>query len=91
MAGVRSVTRTIRRVGPQLNPFRGNSPRRRHPGRYGAGYGPDTIDAARALPCPFVTLEAAGGVGLPRDVDRSSDRLATVMTTALADRPAPAR
>jgi AcrR family transcriptional regulator len=46
-----------------------------------AGYelrGDDAIDAIRALRAAlhgFVTLEAAGGFGLPVDVDRSFDRL----------------
>jgi hypothetical protein len=31
----------------------------------------------------FVTLEAAGGFGLPRDVDRSFDRLVDALDAAL--------
>lgn len=54
-----------------------------------AGYGlhgDDAIDAARALRAAlhgFVTLEAAGGFGLPRDVDRSFDRLVDALDAAL--------
>jgi AcrR family transcriptional regulator len=46
-----------------------------------AGYGltgDDAIDAARALRATlhgFVTLETGGGFGMPRDVDRSYERL----------------
>ena len=49
--------------------------------------GDDAIDATRALRAAlhgFVTLEAAGGFGLPQDVDRSFDRMVAAMTTALA-------
>lgn len=55
-----------------------------------AGYGlegDDAVDAARALRAAlhgFVTLEAAGGFGLPRDVDRSFSRLVAALDTALA-------
>jgi AcrR family transcriptional regulator len=61
-----------------------------------AGYGldgDDAIDAARALRAGlhgFVTLEAAGGFGLPRDVDRSFDRLVGALDAALTDWPATA-
>ncbi len=47
----------------------------------------DAIDAARALRSAlhgFVTLEAAGGFGLPVDIDRSFERLIGALTTALA-------
>jgi AcrR family transcriptional regulator len=62
-----------------------------------AGYdldGDDSIDATRALRSAlhgFVTLETAGGFGLPVDIDRSFDRLVRGLTTALAgwgDQPA---
>ena len=59
-----------------------------------AGYGlagDDAIDAARALRGGlhgFVTLEAAGGFGLPRDVDRSFDRLVGALHEALTNWPA---
>lgn len=55
-------------------------------GGYGL-QGDDAIDAARALRASlhgFVTLEAAGGFGLPRDVDRSFSRLVAALDTALA-------
>jgi AcrR family transcriptional regulator len=47
----------------------------------------DAVDAIRALRAAlhgFVTLEAAGGFGLPVDVDRSFARLVTGLTTAFA-------
>ena len=47
----------------------------------------DAVDAIRALRAAlhgFVTLEAAGGFGLPVDVDRSYDRLVAGPTTAFA-------
>jgi AcrR family transcriptional regulator len=47
----------------------------------------DAIDATRALRSTlhgFVTLEAAGGFGLPVDVDRSFDRLVRGLITALS-------
>jgi AcrR family transcriptional regulator len=56
-----------------------------------AGYqlrGDDAIDATRALRSTlhgFVTLEAAGGFGLPVDVDRSFDRLVRGLITALSN------
>lgn len=49
--------------------------------------GDDAVDAARALRAAlhgFVTLEAAGGFGLPRDVDRSFDRMVDGLDGALA-------
>jgi AcrR family transcriptional regulator len=55
-----------------------------------AGYdlaGDDSIDATRALRSAlhgFVTLESAGGFGLPVDIDRSFERLVGGLTTALA-------
>jgi AcrR family transcriptional regulator len=61
-----------------------------------AGYGldgDDAVDAARTLRAGlhgFVTLEAAGGFGLPRDVDRSFDRLVGALDAALTDWPATA-
>ncbi|MGA8679091.1 MAG: TetR-like C-terminal domain-containing protein [Acidimicrobiales bacterium] len=57
--------------------------------------GDDAIDAIRALRSAlhgFVSLEAAGGFGLPLDVDRSFDRLVRGMVTAFsnwADQPRP--
>jgi AcrR family transcriptional regulator len=54
-----------------------------------AGYGlqgADAIDATRAVRAAlhgFVSLEAAGGFGLPQDVDRSFDRLVDLLGTAL--------
>lgn len=56
-----------------------------------AGYqitGDDAVDAARALRAAlhgFLTLEAAGGFGMPRDIDRSYDRLITAFDTALSN------
>jgi hypothetical protein len=56
-----------------------------------AGYhitGEDAIDAARALRAAlhgFLTLEAAGGFGMPRDIDRSYDRLITTFDAALSN------
>jgi hypothetical protein len=47
----------------------------------------DAVDAIRALRAAlhgFVTLEAAGGFGLPVDMDRSYDRLVAGLTTAFA-------
>lgn len=69
---------------------------RAHPGRYAAavlrvvfavlaGYGitgDDAIDATRA-PRGFRTLEAGGGFGMPRDIDRSYQRFITAFDTAL--------
>jgi AcrR family transcriptional regulator len=48
--------------------------------------GDDAIDAARVLRASlhgFVTLEGAGGFGLPRDVGRSFDRLVEGLDRAL--------
>lgn len=48
--------------------------------------GADAIDATRALRAAlhgYVTLEAAGGFGLPQDVDRSFDRLVDILDAAL--------
>ncbi len=47
----------------------------------------DAVDAIRALRAAlhgFVTLEAAGGFGMPVDVDRSFDRLVDGLATAFA-------
>ncbi len=58
-----------------------------------AGYGikgDDTIDAARALRSAlhgFVALEAAGGFGLPRRIDRSFDRMVDGLDVALTGWP----
>ena len=55
-----------------------------------AGYGisgDDAVDATRALRAAlhgFVTLEAAGGFGMPREVDRSFDRFLAAFDAALA-------
>lgn len=55
-----------------------------------AGYGlhgDEAIDATRALRSAmhgFVTLESAGGFGLPADVDRSFERLVGALDTAFA-------
>jgi AcrR family transcriptional regulator len=54
-----------------------------------AGYGldgDDAVDAARALRATlhgFVSLESAGGFGMPRDIDRSFERLVDGLDTAL--------
>ena len=54
-----------------------------------AGYnlvGDDAVDAVRALRATlhgFITLEQAGGFGLPADVDRSFDRLVAGLSTTL--------
>lgn len=54
-----------------------------------AGYGlegDDAVDGARALRAAlhgFVVLETSGGFGLPRDVDRSFDRLVLALDDAL--------
>ncbi|WP_446217093.1 TetR/AcrR family transcriptional regulator [Micromonospora sp. IBHARD004] len=50
--------------------------------------GDDGVDAARIFRSAvhgFVTLEAAGGFGLPRGVDRSFDQLVVVLDTAFRD------
>ena len=55
--------------------------------RYGLS-GDDAIDATRALRAAlhgFVTLEAVGGFGLPRDVDRSFTRVVRILDTAFRD------
>jgi AcrR family transcriptional regulator len=57
---------------------------------YGLG-GEDLVDATRGLRAAlhgFVTLEASGGFGLPRDVDRSFQQLITALDTALRTWPA---
>jgi AcrR family transcriptional regulator len=54
--------------------------------------GDDAIDATRVLRASlhgFVTLEAAGGFGLPRDVGRSFDRLVDGLDRALGDAGGP--
>jgi AcrR family transcriptional regulator len=56
-----------------------------------AGYGltgDDAIDATRCLRSGlhgFVALEAAGGFGLPRDVDRTFDRLVAMLDSTFTD------
>jgi AcrR family transcriptional regulator len=50
--------------------------------------GDDAIDVTRSFRAAlhgFVTLEAAGGFGLPADVDRSFDRLIRNLVRAIAD------
>jgi AcrR family transcriptional regulator len=60
-----------------------------------AGYGlsgDDAVDAARSLRAAlhgFVLLETSGGFGLPRDVDRSFDRMVGALDAALTDWPGP--
>ena len=52
--------------------------------------GDDAVDATRALRAAlhgFVTLEAAGGFGMPRDIERSFVRLVDAMDRALAALP----
>ncbi len=62
-----------------------------------AGYGlqgDDAVDAARALRASlhgFAVLESAGGFGLPRDVDRSFDRLVEALTVVLRSWPGTGR
>lgn len=49
--------------------------------------GDDAIDATRTVRAAlhgFVTLETAGGFGLPRDVDRSFERLVAGLTSVFA-------
>ncbi|MFC8850115.1 MULTISPECIES: TetR/AcrR family transcriptional regulator [unclassified Micromonospora] len=56
---------------------------------YGLG-GDDAVDATRTLRSAlhgFVTLEAAGGFGLPRDLDRSYDRLVAGLDEAFRSWP----
>ncbi|HYZ55540.1 MAG TPA: TetR-like C-terminal domain-containing protein [Streptosporangiaceae bacterium] len=54
-----------------------------------AGYGlagADAVDATRALRAAlhgFVTLQAAGGFGMPQDVDRSFTRMIEALDAAL--------
>jgi AcrR family transcriptional regulator len=56
-----------------------------------AGYritGDDAVDATRALRAGlhgFLTLESAGGFGLPRDIDRSYERFVAAFDTALTN------
>ncbi|RQX19880.1 TetR family transcriptional regulator [Micromonospora ureilytica] len=53
--------------------------------------GDDAVDATRALRSAlhgFVTLEAAGGFGLPRDVDRSYRQLVASMDISFRSWPA---
>jgi len=50
--------------------------------------GDDAIDVTRSLRAAlhgFVSLEAAGGFGLPADVDRSFDRLIHGLVKAVTD------
>ena len=50
--------------------------------------GDDAIDVTRSLRAAlhgFVSLEAAGGFGLPTDVDRSFDRLVRSLVRAITD------
>lgn len=60
-----------------------------------AGYhltGDDAIDAVRALRATlhgFISLEQAGGFGLPADVDRSFDRIIAALTQTLTAWPPP--
>lgn len=62
-----------------------------------AGYGlegDDAVDATRIVRSAlhgFVTLEAAGGFGMPQDVDRTFDRLVRGLDTALSEWRPPAR
>jgi|SRR4051794_5273469 len=59
-----------------------------------AGYGleaDDAIHAARAVRSAlhgFVALEAAGGFGIPVDLDESFDRMVAALARGLRDRPA---
>jgi hypothetical protein len=60
-----------------------------------AGYGlegTDAIDATRAVRSAlhgFLSLEAAGGFGIPQDVDRSFERMVDLLDAALRSwRPA---
>jgi AcrR family transcriptional regulator len=60
-----------------------------------AGYGlsgDEAIDAARALRASihgFVALEAAGGFGLPRAVDRSFERMIEMLDAGMRSWPVP--
>jgi AcrR family transcriptional regulator len=52
--------------------------------------GDDAVDAARTLRSAlhgFASLEADGGFGLPRDVDRSFDRMVAALDVALRSWP----
>ena len=52
--------------------------------------GDDAVDATRALRSAlhgFVSLEQAGGFGLPVDVDRSYDQLVLALDLALSSWP----
>jgi AcrR family transcriptional regulator len=52
--------------------------------------GDDAVDATRVLRSAlhgFVVLEGGGGFGLPRDVDRSFDRLVNAMDVAFTNWP----
>jgi AcrR family transcriptional regulator len=56
--------------------------------------GADAIDATRALRSAlhgFINLEAAGGFGLPQDVDRSFDQLVAALNVAFRSWPKPHR
>ncbi|MEU5937813.1 WHG domain-containing protein [Micromonospora sp. NPDC047548] len=56
--------------------------------------GDDAVDAARIFRSAvhgFVTLEAAGGFGMPREIDRSFDQLVAALDIALRDWPEPGR
>jgi AcrR family transcriptional regulator len=49
--------------------------------------GDDTIDSIRSLRSAvhgFVSLETAGGFGMPDDIDRSFDRLVDILVTGIA-------
>jgi hypothetical protein len=53
--------------------------------------GDDLVDAARALRSAlhgFVVIEAGGGFGLPRDLDRSFDRMVAVLDAGFDRWPA---
>jgi AcrR family transcriptional regulator len=53
--------------------------------------GDDLVDAARALRSAlhgFVVLESGGGFGLPRDIDRSFDRMVAVLDAGFDRWPA---
>ncbi|MEH0842700.1 WHG domain-containing protein [Micromonospora sp. CPCC 205711] len=54
--------------------------------------GDDAVDAARTFRSAvhgFVTLEASGGFGLPRGMDRSFDQLVAALDTAFRNWPDP--
>jgi AcrR family transcriptional regulator len=53
--------------------------------------GDDAVDATRAVRSAlhgFIVLENSGGFGLPRDIDRSFDRMVTALDIALKSWPA---